>query len=277
MKRHASHPMFDRSSQRLTSVLKVLAIGASLVLCVGTATADEPTVQQMMRWVPVQGTEATGEARVLQITEKRSGELASRRLVEAPDGHRVVLTSSTRGYNGTLLRRLVDDETGWWVELEIGFGFETEDLKEFLNRVGDRITEPGATLRFTLRTSESIHHEAEVPVAGQTHLAAEALGRELAGTPEGQALADSIPPGLLPALAFLDQHTEITHIEGVITLTRLLAALEPAIADPASSPGRWRFETEEPRKSYTVSDPELRSFVEKFSTIDPDRPMEPVR
>lgn len=277
MKRQATKLIFKRPETRASWLVKILAIAAALLLPVGMATADEPTVQQLLRWLPVQGTEATGQAQVLQITERRSGELVSRRLVETPAGHRVISVRSTRGFAGTFVRQLIDDETGWWIEMEIDFGFATENLKEFLNRVEDRINEPGATLRVTVRTSESLHHEAEVPVAGQIHLAAEALGKELAGTPTGRALAESIPPGLVPTLAFLDQHTEQTYVEGVTTLTRFLAALEPAISDPATSPGRWRFEPEEPRKSFTVSDPELRSFAGKFSAIDPDRPMESIR
>jgi len=254
--------------------LDVLALLAILLLPLGTATAGEPGFHQAMRWAPVPGTEASGEARALQITERRSGALITRQLIEPPSGNRVVVTKSTNGRAGSFLTQLVDDETGWWIELEIGLGFETENLKEFLNRVGDRINEPGATLQFALRTGENLHHEAEVPVAGQIHLAAETLGKELAGTPKGRALAESIPPGLVPTLAFLSQHTEGTYAEGVVTLARLLAALEPAIADPATSPGRWRFEGGEIRHGLTVTDPESRSFMERFSTIDPDRPME---
>jgi len=256
--------------------LDILALVATLLLPLGTAIAGEPGFHQAMRWTPVPGTKASGEARALQITERRSGALITRQLVEPPVGHRAVVTKSTNGYAGSFLTQLVDDETGWWIELEIGLGFETENLKEFLNRVGDRINEPGATLQFALRTGENVHHEAEVPVAGQIHLAAEAFGKELAGTPEGRALAESIPPGLVPTLAFLRQHTEGTYAEGVISLTKVLAALQPAIADRASNPGRWRFEGGEIRYSLTVTEPELRSFMERFSTIDPDRPMEPM-
>jgi|GEM_PF-3034601 len=276
MKRQASHPIMKRSKLLPRGILEILVISAAIVLPTSLTSADEPTVQRMMRWIPVEGTGATEQARVLQITERRSGVFITRRLIEAPAGHRVVLTRSTKGYAGTFLNQLVDDETGWWIELEIGFGFETENLKEFSNRVGDKINEPGATLQFTLRTSENVHHEAEVPVAGQIHLAAEAFGEGLAGTSQGRALAESIPPGLVPTLAFLHQHTEATYIEGVATLTRLVAALEPAVADPTTSPGRWRFEAEESHKGFTVTDPELRSFMERFSSIDPDRPMGPM-
>lgn len=268
--------LMKRPNQPPRHVLKALAMSAALMLPTGATIADEPAVQQVMQWIPVEGTAATKEARVLQITERRSGVLMSRRLIEPPAGHRVVVTLSTNGYAGTFLTQLVDDETGWWVELETDFGFETENLKEFLNLVGDRINEPEATLHLTLRTSENVRHEAEVSVAGQIHLAAEAFGRGLASTPTGQALAESIPPGLVPTLAFLNQHTTATYIEGILTLTRLLAALEPAVADPATSPGRWRFEAEESNKGFTVTDPELRSFMERFSTVDPDRPMEPI-
>jgi hypothetical protein len=229
-----------------------------------------------MHWVPVGDSGVSGTPEALQITEGRSAELISRQLIEPPAGHRVVVTKSTRGYAGTVLTQLVDDETGWWVELEIDYGLRSEDLKDFLNRTGDKIGEPGATLRYTLRTSENLRHESEIPVQGNIQTAAERLGDELAATQEGKALAESIPPGLVPTLAFLRLHAEGTYAEGALPLMRILAALEPAIADPATSPGRWRFEPGEVRYSLTVTDPELRSFAEQFSTIDPDRPMAPL-
>ncbi len=80
----------------------------------------------------------------------------------------------------------------------------------------------------------------------------------------------------MPTLAFLRLHTEGTYAEGVIPLTRILAALEPAVADPATSPGRWRFKMDESRNGLAVTDPELRSFMGRFSTVDPERPLEPI-
>lgn len=80
----------------------------------------------------------------------------------------------------------------------------------------------------------------------------------------------------MPTLAFLRLHTEGTYAEGVIPLTRILAALEPVIADSATSPGRWRFAGGDVLRGPTVTDPELRSFMGRFSTIDPDRPLDSI-
>lgn len=158
----------------------------------------------------------------VQFFRQRGQVLETHLFLSSPGGMRLHLSGTVTGPHWATVQRLVDDSSGWWIQLEgAGEPFETATLLEALAR--EDAFRIGDEKDFSVRWANggSIHRRVRAESSGFR-----TLGAELSASAEGGRFLAAMPPKLDEALAFLD---------GAVGLE---GEMEPATWPPL--PAEWR-------------------------------------
>lgn len=260
--------------------LLVWGVGGALVFLASSPTPvaagsdDRPVgYYREVRWVSAdQGLTGRGLF-FFQSSEKGT---VSRVLVLSPAERRVVLTKILLAQSGRDRIRLVDDKTGWWMEVERNFAPAASSFSEFLKKA-EMWLDPAAEHKrnYTVRTSDGLELTSEIAVESQPRLEYHALVAELQRQGLEETLRDRVPDGLEEAVVFLD--TALEHVAADATAPFVVLATVVAHAGRETAYGKVEWVEEEglPRQGLALSEPEAQRFADEFQSVRGIEPLPP--
>ncbi len=165
-------------------------------------TGGNHAVYQKIVWTRASGEQGVG----LFLFRVAELGFTQRLFVRAPGGRHLILERTLTASAGLERTRLVDDESGWWLEVTKDYGLTASGLRKFFSIAEDFVAGSGKTVGYTLRTREGLEWKAEIPaqqaVEEQARLAAALRGTELGGVLERHVETD-----LAEAMTFLGRET----------------------------------------------------------------------
>ena len=114
--------------------------------------------------------------------------LRTTRMLLDAGGRRVVLTQQWIASSGVSRARLVDDKTGWWIEVTKAFGVQRETVDEFFASVNRANLK---TIVMRVRTRGGVDFSAEVPCADPEKEDA-AFGETVVSSPAAKQILDEM-------------------------------------------------------------------------------------
>lgn len=253
--------------------LRPLVVSLLLVLLTSTIWAEERAVYQFVRFGDI--TSQNGPAGEMVDAEELSCRQKARRvLVESPLGRRLILESLWIPSTGVSQRRLVDDATGWWIEIrEVTSGhFELPSLAAFGNSTWMqakmmKALERGSTAELRAHEAASFEVDLEPYEPAGPALALQAAAR---GVPAGWQT--ELDPDLRQALRFLFDFYQtkegggasmLGEFEGLFTVVRLAL---PAQKGKELRPRLYRFTPLELTEEEGLI-PRAQALASRFTTL----------
>jgi hypothetical protein len=199
-------------------------------------------------------------------------EALTRILLETPSGRHVVLTKNLSGPAGLDRVRLLDERTGWWVEVYKQYPLTGESLRAFLHEAMDLVEQDDVEpLRVTLVTSEGFEAEADLPANTQPWVVHENFVTELERSGLMAELRAEVPADFGREIDFL----EAALVEEGFDLrapVEILDGVLPEAPDSGAMPA-WRLERSKIGKGVTLVTPELLEFTAGFRSVENSEPL----
>ncbi|HXO19505.1 MAG TPA: hypothetical protein VOA87_06225 [Thermoanaerobaculia bacterium] len=276
-------------------VLAVIALGA--LVSQGTPAAhasDDPPSSQRLVWKTTHG-DGFAEALGFSAVADRTGDsvVMARDLILTPAKGRLVLTETTYMRRDLTRIRLLDEKTGWWVQLEAATGLDlgsfehmdrqsVEELKEQLAR--ERHADPWHTYALTGTGGLQFSTRAKSHDSDDSRKLALALAEAIA---QSHALDGSSASPVGEELLFLhdlwrrfDEPPPVPEV--VLFIAALNAALPrtPALEQAAKTytDGSWK-EVKSDLATGTASGPggpdkaAADAFLRQFKSVSPTNPL----
>lgn len=264
-----------------TTRLLQATFGLVLALTVspsGSSPMSDPydrqsSFHQDVEWVsPQEGVSAQG----LFFFQSSAKGLASRVLVRSPAGRRVVLTNVLLVATGRDRARMLDDQSGWWAEVEKDYGFTASGLWEFF-RKADVALMPGEgrKIKYTVRTSEGLEITSELPVQSHSDPAYRVLAALLVEASLAESLRSQIPEGLGEVVVFLEHAVDQVGSTSRGPAVVLAALVEHGPREESYTRLSWSEEEGPLRKGLTLKEPSLLGFADGFRSVGGAEPLPP--
>jgi hypothetical protein len=257
--------------------LVAVAGGCCLLSAPVTAAEDCRHPGSFHRGFVWQGGQLSGRA--LFLFECAPNGLNSRLLLETPSGAKVTITETDDVRRGRKTTRLVDDDSGWWLEIARDSHFKAQDLGDFFRRVYDEL-KPGHPLGFHLSTRDGLAFRTRGSYRAHPDPEHKDLARGLRAAGLADKLLETVPPSVVDAVRFLaavrsDDSQQVSFLPAP---TAVFHELLPGEAGPSRNGApysklRWQEEAAPLRKGLVVSDPELLEFVVGFTTVSTPDPL----
>jgi len=230
---------------------------------------DRPTgYHRVIQWKS-----PTATARGLMLFTSDAPGLAKRVLISTPTNRHMVLTRMLSVRSGEDCERLVDEQTGWWVEITERRDFLAAGLDEYFAKVHDWIAaNTQHETRFTLRTSDGLDFSATTPLLDQPRPRYRALADALQAEGVAQELRRVLPEGVEEALLFLWSAYEQPVSDSRAIIDTLAFALGTASAEGDSE---WTQINGKATHGLELTDAAKLAFASEFSSIDPREPLAP--
>lgn len=213
----------------------------------------------------------TATARGLMLFTSGAPGLVKRVLILTPTNRHMVLTRTLLVRRGEDSERLVDEESGWWVEITERREFRASGLDEYFAEVHDWIAEETKhEAQFTLRTSEGLDTSATTPVLDQPRPRYRALADALRDKGVPQELRRGLPKGVEESLSFLWSAYEQQVSDSRAIIDTLAFALGTA---SAAGEGEWEQVNGKPTHGLKLSDASQLAFTSEFSSVDSKEPL----
>lgn len=210
-------------------------------------------------------------ARGLFLFRSEPAGLMRRVLIEDPDGRRLVLTKVLLPREGVDHEVLLDERTGWRIELTKRFPFKAPTLRDYLRMsLQDDPPGLGEDLPFTLSTNTGFSFSASVVVAEQPALEHQRFAQSLLAD-EASREGLELPAELADSVRFLDRafETEASDSRGIIEILAAVLGRGGGVGVAAD----WRQLDGAPVPGMTVGDGELVAFATEFGSVDPAAPL----
>lgn len=248
------------------------SLGAGPLLSATGAAYDRPTAyHREVSWAAANEDQVVNGLFFFQSSQKG---LAARVLVASPEGRRIVLTKVLLAESGRDRIRLLDDSTGWWLEVEKKYGVGASGLWEFLRKLESWLEpESGHRIAYVLRSSDGMELTTTLAVVERSDLEHRGLVASLDEANLSSALQDQMPEGLVEAVLFLDGALEIVAADAKTPIGILAGIAAREMGESAYRAVSWT-ENEAPlQKGLLVQDPESRRFADGFRSISGAEPL----
>lgn len=258
----------------LNPVCKMVVVAAVLAIATSPTHATPPKDDDTAYMMAYSWTSSRSDtnARGLSFFQSSTAGLASRVLVETPEGRHVVLTNelSVRpSWDRVLIR---DDQTGWWFEVTQQYDVRAQGLQEFFSKALDwYMPGEGKTATFFARSQGGVNFVHEVSIASDPTEMNHAFVEALRADGQGAELLKEIPDGFSEAIRFLDAAFEGDDKRRVV---EVLALLTDRDEDPwGYSTLTWNEDSKLNGNGVTVTKPDDLAFTSDFGTVDPRNPL----
>jgi len=160
--------------------------------------SDNTATHQEIAWIGPGGEKGVG----LFLFRAAEFGFTERLFIKTPEGQHLILQRTLRSGSGLDRSRLIDDQTGWWLEVTKDYGFTATSLRKFFSIAEDLVKGSGRSVGYTLRVAGGLEWSTEVPAQQPVNEHA-SVAQELRGTDLGRALEEHVRGDLAMTLAFL--------------------------------------------------------------------------
>jgi len=171
---------------------------------------------------------------------------------------------------------MLDDQSGWWAEVEKDYGFTSSGLWEFF-RKADVALMPGEgrEIKFTVRTSDGLEITAKLPVQSRSDPAYRALAAQLDEAGLAESIRNQIPDGLGEVAVFLTRALDQVGSPAKGPAAVLAGLVEPRQREDEDRQSIWAERPGSLRKGLSLTDPALLEFADGFRSVGGVEPLPP--
>lgn len=233
------------------------------------STGERPGIHRQLEW-SAPATDRQGKALMLYSGGREKAR--TRLLVETPSGRHVVLTKDLNGVTGIDRVRLLDDRTGWWVEVRTRIPIEADSLRAFLHEAMNLVEKEDVDpLEVAVTTRGGFEADAELPANTQPWVVHQGFVAELERSGRSKEIRAEVPEGLAREVDFL----EAVLVEEGFDLRAPVEILDGLLPEAPESrtTAEWRLRRSKLEKGVTPVSPDALEFTSRFRSVRNTEPL----